>query len=45
MKNLIGDEVNNLEEFKNNPQSKIHLYGKLEVKEGRKMGHVNILES
>lgn len=45
MKNLIGDEANNLEEFKNNPQAKIHLYGKLEVKEGRKMGHVNILES
>ena len=45
MKNLIGDEIKNLEEFRNNPQAKIHLYGKLESKAGRKMGHVNILNS
>ncbi len=44
MKNLIGDEVNNLEEFYKNPNAKIHLYGKAEAKAGRKMGHVNILE-
>ncbi len=43
MKNLIGEEVNNLEEFYKNPKAKIHLYGKLEAMEGRKMGHVNIL--
>ena len=45
MKNLIGQEVNNLEEFTKNPRAKIHLYGKDKVAEGRKMGHVNILNS
>lgn len=43
MKNLIGDEVNHLEQYKKNPNAKIHLYGKKEAKAGRKMGHVNIL--
>lgn len=43
MKNLIGDEVSNLEKFYQNPNAKIHLYGKSEAKAGRKMGHVNIL--
>lgn len=43
MKNLIGDEVNNLSEFLIDKNSKIHLYGKLEAKAGRKMGHINIL--
>jgi 5-(carboxyamino)imidazole ribonucleotide synthase len=45
MKNLIGDEVFNLEKFYQNPRAKIHLYGKSEAKEGRKMGHVNILKT
>ena len=44
MKNLIGEEVLNLEKFYQNPHAKIHLYGKNEVKKGRKMGHVNILK-
>lgn len=44
MKNLIGDEVNNLEEFRKNPQAKIYLYDKSEAKPGRKMGHVNFLK-
>lgn len=44
MKNLIGDEVKNLEKFYKNPRAKVHLYGKAEVKAGRKMGHVNLLE-
>lgn len=43
MKNLIGEDVNNLEEFYQNSRAKIHLYGKAEAKAGRKMGHVNIL--
>ena len=37
MTNLIGDDINHLENHKN---SAIHLYGKSEVKPGRKMGHV-----
>lgn len=45
MKNLIGDEVNDLEKFYKNPDAKIHLYGKCEAKVGRKMGHINILNS
>jgi 5-(carboxyamino)imidazole ribonucleotide synthase len=43
MKNLIGDEVKNLEKFYQNPRAKIHLYGKEKVAVGRKMGHVNLL--
>lgn len=38
MTNLIGDDVNNLEKWQN---AAIHLYGKADVKPGRKMGHVN----
>lgn len=43
MKNLIGDEIDDLEKFYQNKNAKIHLYGKAEAKAGRKMGHVNIL--
>jgi len=43
MKNLIGDESNNLSEFLSNKNAKIHLYGKQEAQPGRKMGHVNVL--
>ena len=45
MKNLIGDDVKRLDKFYKNPHAKIHLYGKAEAKPGRKMGHVNILNS
>ncbi len=38
MVNLLGDDANHLEKWKNYA---IHLYGKAEVKPGRKMGHVN----
>ena len=43
MKNLIGSEVDNIDQYLVNDRAKIHLYGKDKVKEGRKMGHVNIL--
>ena len=43
MKNLIGDEVKNLEKFYKNPRAKIHLYGKSKIAAGRKMGHVNVI--
>lgn len=43
MKNLIGEEVNDVEKYKSNPNSKLHLYGKSEAREGRKMGHVTKL--
>jgi len=45
MKNLIGDEVRDLEKFYQNPRAKVHLYGKSEIKAGRKMGHINILKN
>ncbi len=38
MVNLLGDDVNHLEQWQN---TAIHLYGKSEVKPGRKMGHIN----
>ncbi len=44
MKNLIGDDVAEVEKFYENPRAKIHLYGKEKIADGRKMGHVNILE-
>ena len=44
MKNLIGDDVREVEKFYENPRAKIHLYGKEKIADGRKMGHVNILE-
>jgi len=45
MKNLIGDEAQDLEKFYQNPRAKIHLYGKEKIADGRKMGHVNLLNS
>ncbi len=39
MNNLIGDEVLCAHELLANANTHIHLYGKTEVKEGRKMGH------
>jgi 5-(carboxyamino)imidazole ribonucleotide synthase len=44
MINLIGDDVNNIEKYQNNSRAKIHLYDKGEAKEGRKMGHINVLK-
>ena len=43
MQNLLGNQINNLEEFLQNDQAKIHIYGKQTIAEGRKMGHINIL--
>lgn len=43
MQNLIGDNVNQTNEYAKQPNAKIHLYGKQDIKAGRKMGHVNIL--
>lgn len=41
MKNLIGDEVNEWPELIKEPGANLHLYGKAEIRPGRKMGHVN----
>ncbi len=41
MENLIGDDMARLPELAREPAVSIHLYGKDDLKPGRKMGHVN----
>ncbi|MEE9387652.1 MAG: 5-(carboxyamino)imidazole ribonucleotide synthase [Paracoccaceae bacterium] len=41
MLNLIGDDVDRVAEFAGQADTAVHLYGKTDVKPGRKMGHVN----
>ena len=41
MENLIGDDMDRLQDLLRAPDTQVHLYGKAEVKPGRKMGHVN----
>lgn len=41
MENLIGHDVDRVPALAASPGVAIHLYGKAEVREGRKMGHVN----
>jgi 5-(carboxyamino)imidazole ribonucleotide synthase len=43
MTNLIGDEVAAWPSILAEPGARLHLYGKAEVRPGRKMGHVNRL--
>ena len=41
MENLIGDDMARLPELAREAHCALHLYGKADVKPGRKMGHVN----
>lgn len=41
MENLIGDDIDRLPTLARERNLAIHLYGKLEARPGRKMGHVN----
>ena len=41
MVNLLGDDVLGWEAFLQDPAAHVHLYGKTEIKPGRKLGHVN----
>jgi 5-(carboxyamino)imidazole ribonucleotide synthase len=41
MLNLIGNDVDRIPEFAKDGSVAIHMYGKADVKPGRKMGHVN----
>jgi 5-(carboxyamino)imidazole ribonucleotide synthase len=43
MKNLLGEEALHVLPYLENPNAKLHLYGKTEAKAGRKMGHVTIV--
>jgi 5-(carboxyamino)imidazole ribonucleotide synthase len=44
MENLVGDAVHDWVRILADPRAHLHLYGKSEVKPGRKMGHVTWLE-
>ncbi len=41
MENLIGDDMDRVGEIAREANASLHLYGKADVKPGRKMGHVN----
>ena len=43
MLNLIGDDVEIVDTYINEPNACVHLYGKKEVRAGRKMGHINFI--
>lgn len=43
MLNLIGDDVRHIKKFMESKNACVHLYGKREVRGGRKMGHVTVL--
>ncbi|HCM89886.1 MULTISPECIES: 5-(carboxyamino)imidazole ribonucleotide synthase [Vagococcus] len=46
MMNLLGEEANRAKEWINQkPEWNFHYYGKKEVKDGRKMGHITILSN
>lgn len=45
MRNLIGDDVKDSPKFLEAPHTCLHLYGKSEIRPGRKMGHVNVLKT
>ena len=40
MRNLIGEEAEEWRDILAQPELSLHLYGKLETRPGRKMGHV-----
>ncbi len=40
MKNLLGEDILNLDEFLEDPTASVHHYGKSDPRPGRKMGHV-----
>ncbi len=44
MVNLIGDDVKKLPAYYEMSNACVHLYGKMEARPGRKMGHVNLLK-
>ena len=43
MTNILGHEIDNWAEFAGAPDTCMHLYGKPEAREGRKMGHITRL--
>ena len=45
MENLIGNDMDRIPELSKDPKVSLHLYGKADIKKGRKMGHVNRVTS
>jgi len=45
MENLIGSDIARAADLARQTGTYLHLYGKSEVREGRKMGHVNRITS
>lgn len=43
MKNIIGSDAEDISTYLEAPNAKLHLYGKEEIRPGRKMGHVTYL--
>ena len=43
MRNLIGDDALNWADWQGDPDAALHLYGKRQIRPGRKMGHVTRL--
>lgn len=43
MHNLLGEQVHESARWVAHPGAHVHLYGKAEVRPGRKMGHVNVV--
>ncbi|VAV98442.1 N5-carboxyaminoimidazole ribonucleotide synthase [hydrothermal vent metagenome] len=41
MENLIGDDMDRVAQLASEPGTALHLYGKADIKPGRKMGHIN----
>ena len=44
MHNLIGDDINRIQKHLNQENACLHTYGKQDIREGRKMGHITILK-
>ncbi len=42
--NLIGDEVKSWKNYASENDTSVHIYGKADVREGRKMGHITKLK-
>lgn len=45
MRNLIGDDIFKADKYLEEPSACLHIYGKNEIRPGRKMGHVTFLKS
>jgi 5-(carboxyamino)imidazole ribonucleotide synthase len=43
MTNLIGEDIHNWQIHADKPNAQLHIYGKSEIRKGRKMGHVTEL--